>query len=240
MAYTKTTWEKNKTVISAALLNKMEDGIAANDAAATTAAAAAARAEAALSGMSAAAQTLPAGSDATASYASGVLTLGIPRGEAGPAGAKGDPGATGPAGPQGEAGPKGDTGDDGATYTPAVAADGTLSWTNDGGRPNPAPVNIPALVSEMYTATVSGTDPAIVGESNHRYLCGEVSTISITPPASGVADVVFTSGSSAAVLTLPESVRLPEWFDAAALESDTIYEISIADGVYGAVMTWPV
>lgn len=30
----------------------------------------------------------------------------------------------------------------GVTFTPSVAADGTLSWTNDGGFENPAPVNI--------------------------------------------------------------------------------------------------
>ena len=30
----------------------------------------------------------------------------------------------------------------GITYTPAVAADGTLSWENDGEAPNPAPVNL--------------------------------------------------------------------------------------------------
>jgi hypothetical protein len=31
---------------------------------------------------------------------------------------------------------------DGAVYTPMVASDGTLSWTNDGGLPNPPTVNI--------------------------------------------------------------------------------------------------
>lgn len=33
-------------------------------------------------------------------------------------------------------------GDDGSTFTPSVSADGTLSWSNDGGLPNPDPVNI--------------------------------------------------------------------------------------------------
>jgi len=33
-------------------------------------------------------------------------------------------------------------GRDGATFTPAVGEDGTLSWTNDKGLENPAPVNI--------------------------------------------------------------------------------------------------
>lgn len=33
-------------------------------------------------------------------------------------------------------------GEDGATFTPAVSEDGTLSWSNDKGLENPAPVNI--------------------------------------------------------------------------------------------------
>lgn len=49
----------------------------------------------------------------------------------------------------------------------------------------------------------------------------------------------FTSGSTATVLTLPNTVKLPEWFDASGLDANTIYEINISDGVYGAVMSWP-
>ena len=33
-------------------------------------------------------------------------------------------------------------GEDGTTFIPSVSADGTLSWSNDGGLPNPDPVNI--------------------------------------------------------------------------------------------------
>ena len=33
-------------------------------------------------------------------------------------------------------------GDNGVTFTPAVTADGTLSWTNNGGMTNPEPVNL--------------------------------------------------------------------------------------------------
>ena len=39
-------------------------------------------------------------------------------------------------------GEDGKDGKDGVTYTPSVSADGMLSWTNDGGRSNPTPVNI--------------------------------------------------------------------------------------------------
>ena len=85
------------------------------------------------------------------------------QGPAGPAGADGAPGkdgATGPQGPQGEkgdTGPQGPKGEDGApgkdgtngtngkdgvTFTPSVSDAGLLSWTNDGGKDNPATVNL--------------------------------------------------------------------------------------------------
>lgn len=72
-------------------------------------------------------------------------------GAAGPAGPAGETGATGPAGPKGDTGetgatgPKGDDGDDGTTFTPAVTeitGGHRLSWTNDGGKQNPNPVDI--------------------------------------------------------------------------------------------------
>lgn len=92
--------------------------------------------------------------------------------------------------------------------------------------------------SDVTTIEVSGTAPTINGIANTRYLCGEVTSISITPPAYGICDVRFTSGSTVTVLTLPSTVKMPVWFDATALEANTIYEINIVDGVYGTVATW--
>ena len=60
-----------------------------------------------VTGMSAEAVTLPAGSNATASYSDGMLSFGIPKGD------KGETGPIGPQGEQGETGPKGDTGPQG-------------------------------------------------------------------------------------------------------------------------------
>ena len=60
-------------------------------------------------------------------------------------GAKGDTGSQGPQGEKGDTGEQGVPGNDGTngiTFTPSVAADGTLSWSNDGGLENPAAVNI--------------------------------------------------------------------------------------------------
>lgn len=84
--------------------------------------------------------------------------------------------------------------------------------------------------------TVSGATPAITALSGVRYVCGEVSTLDITPCVSGICDIVFTSGSTATVLTLPNTVKFPD--GAFTPEANTTYEINILDGVYGAVMAW--
>lgn len=85
------------------------------------------------------------------------------------------------------------------------------------------------------TVTVTGTDPVIQASRNARYMCGEVLSLDFTPCASGLCEVIFTSGSSVTVLTLPETVKMPEWFE---VEAGHVYDISIVDGVYGAVMVW--
>ena len=113
-----------------------------------------------------------------------------------------------------------------------------LSFTNDGGKQNPDPVDIAAAVRGSIDETVTGQNPMIVGEANHRYLCGEVQTISITPPQSGIIDVVFSSGTTPTILTVPNTVKFPGDFDPTALDASTTYEINIMDGVYGAVLAW--
>ena len=92
----------------------------------------------------------------------------------------------------------------------------------------------------MNVQQISGTTPSIIAEENGRYVCGTVSTISITPCAQGICDIQFTSGSTATVLTVPNTVIFPEWFDPEALEADKVYEISVVDGVYAAVGIWAV
>ena len=102
-------------------------------------------------------------------------------------------------------------------------------------------VDIPTIAAQVeipLVQTVSGTTPSITGQPNVRYVCGQVTTLSITPPASGTIDVIFESGTNAAVLTIPNTVKFPSWFDVTALQTNTIYEMVITDGVYGSVMTW--
>lgn len=88
---------------------------------------------------------------------------------------------------------------------------------------------------------VSGTTPSITALPGIRYVCGEVATLDITTPESGIIDVVFSSGSTPAVLTVtPPSGTTMKWangFDPTALEANTTYEINIADGL-GVAASW--
>ena len=88
------------------------------------------------------------------------------------------------------------------------------------------------------TVDITGATPTINAVENTRYVCGEVTSLSFTPPSSGISIVRFTSGSTVTVLTIPNTVKFPEWFDPTALETNTIYEICVTDGEFGAVMSW--
>ena len=97
-------------------------------------------------------------------------------------------------------------------------------------------VDLGTIVAGELVQNVSGTTPTITGYAGYRYKCGEVATLSITPPNVGTIDVMFTSGSTPTVLTLPNTVKMPEWWNGP--EADHIYELMITDGIYGAVMSW--
>ena len=142
-----------------------------------------------------------------------------PRGPQGEQGLQGEQGPQGAQGPQGQTGPQGPKGDTGDSYMLTQADKAEIAGM----------VDVP-------TVTVSGTSPVITAAANTRYVCVEVSTISFTPSATGICDVVFTSGTTPAVLTLPSTVKMPEWWT--GVEANKTYEINIQDGVYGAVMAW--
>lgn len=97
-----------------------------------------------------------------------------------------------------------------------------------------------SAINSMLNApeAISGTTPTIVAKAGIQYVCGEVATLDFTPSQTGVCEVIFTSGSTPAVLTVPNTVKFPSWFDVDNLEADTTYEINILNGVYGTVMLW--
>ena len=91
---------------------------------------------------------------------------------------------------------------------------------------------------DSLVVNVTGTDPVITAQPSYRYNCGEVTTLTITPPSSGTIDFIFTSGTTPTVLDLPSTVKMPSWW--IGVEANTTYEMCITDGVYCGVMSWDV
>lgn len=99
-------------------------------------------------------------------------------------------------------------------------------------------INARSKISTMLNepVTVGGTTPTIVASAGMQYICEEVATLNFTPSATGICDVIFTSGSTPTVLTLPSTVKFPD--GEFTPEANKTYEINILNGVYGAVMAW--
>lgn len=98
-------------------------------------------------------------------------------------------------------GTAGADGEDGATFTPAVAADGTLSWTNDKGLANPAPVNIKGPAGETGAtgaAGVNGITP-LIGANGHWFIGDTDTGISAQGPKgdTGATGATGPAGASA-------------------------------------------
>ena len=100
-------------------------------------------------------------------------------------------------------------------------------------------------ISDMLNApvSVSGATPTINAMSGVRYICGEVTTLTINPPAGGDIEVIFDSGSTATVLTItpPTGVTAVRWangFDPTSLDANTTYDLIITDGKLGVAASW--
>ena len=99
--------------------------------------------------------------------------------------------------------------------------DGTADW------------HVPRPIS----VTVSGATPSITPIDNRVYKCGEVTSLTVTdPPATGEYSIIFTSGSTATTLTMPQSVIMPDSF---SVTTNTRYEINVSAG-YAVCNGWAV
>ena len=198
------TWIESLTEIAADAQQSAED-------------AAASAAE--VTGMTATATTLPAGSEATASYSDGVLSFGIPTGPTGATGAQGPKGDTGDTGPQGEQGPKGDTGATGAQGpkgdTGATGPQGPQGATGpqgpkgDTGEAGPAGVGVPSGGSAgQVLAKASGTDYDThwVNQSGGGGGTSDYSDLSNKPQIEGVT---LSGNKTAAQLGLAKASDIP-------------------------------
>lgn len=100
-------------------------------------------------------------------------------------GGKGDTGSAGSVGATGSQGPRG------VTFTPAVSADGDLSWTNDGSLSNPGTVNIRGPRGLQGVAGSQGpAGPA--GTTNYNNLTNKPVSDTSLKLAGGFADAKAT------------------------------------------------
>ncbi len=119
-----------------------------------------------------------------------------------------------------------------ATITKPVVLDETAQETNS------KLDNIAAAIvsGQLAPVTVTGTTAIITAEAGKRYICGELTELTFTPPAEGITDIIFTSGTTATVLTLLPSngVTMPDSF---AIEANKKYELNFLDRL-GVVQSW--
>ena len=82
-----------------------------------------------------------------------------------------------------------------------------------------------------------GTEVTIQPETGVVYECGEAAALTLSDcPEKGSFAVVFTSGAEPTVLTVPNTLHMPEDY---AVEADTRYEIHVRDG-YALCAGWAV
>lgn len=84
---------------------------------------------------------------------------------------------------------QGPAGQKGTTFRPSVSADGTLSWVNDGGEPNPTPVNIAGVGIESIKKTAGSGAPGTYDIYTITLTDGRTTTFSVYNGAGAAADV---------------------------------------------------
>lgn len=105
---------------------------------------------------------------------------------------------------------------DGTTFYPHVSAEGVLSWTNDGGKPNPDPVNIKGADGKSaYAAAVEAGFTGTEAEFS-TYLSGIGDlTQEVADQKSAIdakQDAPSTAGTAGQVLGLDDDLN-PVWLD---------------------------
>lgn len=91
-------------------------------------------------------------------------------------------------------------------------------------------LNAPVVIS-------SSTPPTLNAKSGVSYEYGEITALTINPPASGITDITFTSGATPTALTVT-GVTWPALFDPTNLRANCLYEINIKNGK-AVVGEWP-
>lgn len=116
---------------------------------------------------------------------------------------------------QGKPGPKGDPG---TTFTPSVSEAGVISFTNDGGLPNPDPVDIKGPKGDSGEGVpAGGADGQILAKDGSA----DYSTKWVDPPEGGSSEVYST-----------EETRIGTWVDGKPLYRRVV-KATLPSGVTG-------
>lgn len=91
----------------------------------------------------------------------------------------------------------------------------------------------PHTVTDLSSTSITLANAA----DNTIYECGELTSLTVTAIANpGEFSITFTSGSTATVLTVPNTMIMPDGF---AVEASTRYEINVKNG-YALAAGWAV
>ena len=110
------------------------------------------------------------------------------------------------------------------------------SFKNDFGEAERARLIVPEG-EPIRKITVPGTGLSINPENNCCYECGTLTSLTLSQaPEDAWFSVSFVSGSEATVLTIPQTLHMPEDF---LVEANTRYELNVRNG-YGLAAGWAV
>ena len=110
------------------------------------------------------------------------------------------------------------------------------SFKSDLGETERAKMIVPQS-NGVRSIELSGTEVSFCPEADTVYECGELTALTISGiPEHETFAVTFTSGPAATVLTVPQTMIMPDGFSVAA---NTRYEINCSNG-YAVVAGWAV
>lgn len=87
-------------------------------------------------------------------------------------------------------------------------------------------------IYQTVTGTTLTLNPAV---DNTMYLCGELTELTVTAPATGIFAVRFTSGTTPTVVTFTGITMPDDW--PTTLDASTTYEINVLNG-FGVWQSW--
>ena len=115
---------------------------------------------------------------------------------------------------------------------PQAGDTGKLLGVANNGRPAWQQI-LPETVTDLSSTSITLANAA----NNTVYSYGELTALTISAIANpGEFSITFTSGSTATVLTVPNTMIMPDGF---SVEANTRYEINVKDG-YAVCMGWAV